>query len=405
MRRRAFLRTGTAAGAIALAGCGLDESDGSSDAGTLRIGTPVGLTGPYSAEAEDQRDAVELAADELSNSDDYDIEIKVFTSDTELDPSKAVEQTRRMTQEHNIHAIVGATSSSTGTSLAPLDQQADVVFMSPNGTDLLNGEQCSANTFQMASSSAMTARGIAPLVLNNDRFGEDWFLIVADYGWGHDVQSTLEDIASNNGRNIVGSVRAPFGTSDFSNFLSQAQSADPDTLFLIQYGASNSTAIEQTISQGLHQDMEIVSPLTLITAARAVTQEALSEVWAGANWYHGFDNELSQEFVSSFHDEYGRAPSDLAQTSYKSVQVLVDAYDSAGSLESGDLISELEGYEYELFKETEQIRSCDHLTEQQYFQLEGKSPGDSSGGDDVFEIREITDRGQTTPECSPNCDL
>lgn len=231
------------AGAIALTGCGLDESSGSSETGTVRIRTPVGLTGPYSAGAEDQRDAVELASEELSNSDESDIEIEVFTSDTELDPTKAVEQTRRMIQEENVHAIVGATSSSTGTSLAPLAEDSDVLFMSPNGTNLLNGEECSSNTFQMAASSEMTARGIAPLVLNNDQFGEDWFLIVADYGWGHDVQGALKEIASNNGKNVVGSVRAPFGASDFSSFLSQAQSTDPDTLFLIQHGASNSTAI------------------------------------------------------------------------------------------------------------------------------------------------------------------
>lgn len=407
MHRRTFIRNSSVVGAVALAGCGLGDSGGGSsgEEETIRIGTPVGLTGPYSAEAQDQLDAVELAAEELSNSDEYNVDIEVFSSDTELTPSNAVQQTRRMIQEDDIDFIVGATSSSTGTSLAPLAEESDVLFMSPNGTDLLNGEECNSHTFQIASSSAMTAQGIAPLLLNNDQFGDDWFLTVADYGWGHDVQATLEDIASKNGKNIVGSVRSPFGASDFSNFYSQAQSENPDTLFLIQYGASNSTAIEQAVNQGLHQDMEIVSPLTLITTARAVTQEALSEIWAGSNWYHGFEGERSQEFVSSFQDEYGRAPSDLAQTSYKSVQLIVDAYDRADSLETDDLIPELEDYEFELFKETEQIRSCDHLNKQQYFQAQGKSPSDSSGKDDVFDVVEITDSDQTTPECSSNCNL
>lgn len=406
MHRRTFINNSSVVGAVALAGCALGDSGGSSSGEeTISIGTPVGLTGPYSAEAQDQLDAVELAAEELSNSDEYSVNIEVFSSDTELAPSNAVQQTRRMIQEDDIDFIVGATSSSTGTSLAPLAKESDVLFMSPNGTDLLNGKKCNSHTFQIASSSAMTARGIAPLLLNNDQFGEDWFLTVADYGWGHDVQATLEDIASENGKNIVGSVRAPFGASDFSNFYSQAQSKDPDTLFLIQYGASNSTAIEQAVNQGLHQDMEIVSPLTLITTARAVTQEALSEIWAGNNWYHGFEGERSQEFVSLFQDKYGRAPSDLAQTSYKSVQLIVDAYGRADSLETDDLIPELEDYEFEFFKETEQIRSCDHLNKQQYFQVQGKSPSDSSGKDDVFDIVEITDSDQTTPECSPNCNL
>lgn len=405
MNRRTFIRNGSVAGAIAVAGCigGSDAQDGYS--GTIRIGTPVGLTGPYSAEARDQLDAVELAADELSNSDEYEVDIEVFSSDTELSPSNAVQQTRRMVQENDIDFVVGTTSSSTGTSIAPLAEQSDVLFMSPNGTDVLHGEKCNSHTFQIAASSTMTARGIAPLVLENDQFGEDWFMVVADYGWGHDVQGTLEQIASGNGINVAGSVRAPFGTSDFSNFFSQAQDADPDTLFLIQYGAGNSTAIKQAVNRGLHQEMEIVSPLTLITAARAVPQNALSEIWAGNNWYHGYDNERSQAFASSFTDEYGRAPSDLAQTSYKSVQLLVDAVQRAGSLEISALISELEDYEYELFKQTENLRVCDHLNQQQYFQLQGKSTSESSGEDDVFEIVDITDSGQTTPSCSPNCDL
>jgi len=56
-------------------------------------------------------------------------------------------------------------------------------------------------------------------------------------------------------------------------------------------------------------------------------------------------------------------------------------------------------------KKSEQIRARDHLTEQQYFQLRGKSLSDSSGKDDIFETTEIIDRGQTTLECSPNCNL
>jgi len=430
MRRREYLQRTTAAGSIAVfAGCLTDDdgSDGStpaeddsdggtdsgstsgpSDLGTMGLGAPLGLTGPYASEAEDSREAVELAAEEISNSDEFDVDIELTWEDDELDPSKSVQIARRMIREDGIDAIVGGpSSSSTGLAVAPLAADEKVPFLSPNGTDKLNGEDCNRYTFQMAASATMSARGTAPLALDNEDFGDRWYAITADYAWGHDVSSELESIAENNGKTWAGSVRSPFGTTDFSNFLNQAQNADPDVLFLIHYGTDNATAIEQAVSNGLHEDMEIVSPLALISASRAISPESLQHIWAGNNWYHANDMGQSQQFAEAFNDRVGRYPSDLAATMYKTTYQLLEAADRAGSTDGEAMARELEGAEYNMLKGDERIREEDHLNEQGYFVLRGKGPEQREYEDDHFEVHNFVEPSQVTPEANYGgaCDL
>jgi ABC-type branched-subunit amino acid transport system substrate-binding protein len=241
--------------------------------------------------------------------------------------------------------------------------------------------------------------------MDQQDFGDRVFTLAADYSWGHDLSADIKQFTEESGREFLGEVRTPFGASDMTDFLASAQNENPDVLFLIHYGTDNATAIEQAVSMGLHEEMEIVSPLALITATRAVSPESLQHIYAANNWYHGHDNERSQSFAEDFNDRVGRYPSDLAQTAYKNTFLYLDTVQELGTKNSEEIINEIEGKSYKYMKGQEHVRAEDHLNEQGYFLLEGKAPEDREYEEDHFEVIELLSRNEVTPDPTGGCDL
>ncbi|PSP40869.1 branched-chain amino acid ABC transporter substrate-binding protein, partial [Halobacteriales archaeon QH_6_64_20] len=107
----------------------------------------------------------------------------------------------------------------------------------------------------------MTARALVPPV--TEEYGDDlnFYQLYADYTWGQSVQSSMKQFFEKAGWTEVGNTATPLGTSDFSSYLSEAQSSDADVLFLDEYGLDGANSLKQAVNQGLKEDMEIVVPL------------------------------------------------------------------------------------------------------------------------------------------------
>ena len=86
-----------------------------------------------------------------------------------------------------------------------------------------------------------------------DEGKKNWFFIAADYAFGHDLEKQASQAVLEGGGKVLGVVDAPIGTSDFSSYLLQAQSANPDVVALANAGADLSNSIKQAAEFGLTQ--------------------------------------------------------------------------------------------------------------------------------------------------------
>jgi branched-chain amino acid transport system substrate-binding protein len=95
---------------------------------------------------------------------------------------------------------------------------------------------------------------------------DSWFFVTADYVFGRDLERITSAFVKSNGGNVLGSVRAPLNTADFSSFLLQAQASRAKVIGLANAGADAINAIKQAAEFGIGKSNQKLAPLVLFIA-------------------------------------------------------------------------------------------------------------------------------------------
>ena len=140
-----------------------------------------------------------------------------------------------------------------------------VVIVSGAGSGELTGKACSPTGIHWTWDTYSFARGTANAVV--DQGGKDWFFITADYAFGHAIERDTSDVVRARGGSVVGAVRAPFNTPDFSSFLLQAKSSKADIIGLANAGSDAINTIKQAQEFAIgHDGRQKLVPLSFSIA-------------------------------------------------------------------------------------------------------------------------------------------
>lgn len=163
----------------------------------------------------------------------------------------------------------------------------------------LTGKACSPNTIHWTYDTYMLANGTGKAVTKAG--GDSWFFITADYAFGHALERDTEAVATANGAKVLGKVRHPLNTADFSSFLLQAQSSQAKVVGLANAGGDTTNSIKQAAEFGITQGGQKLAALLLF----------LSDVHAlGLNLAQGL--QFTESFYWDLNDQT-RAFSDRFQ--------------------------------------------------------------------------------------------
>jgi len=434
--RRGLMKRAGAAGAVGLAGLagcteGGDGGDGGDGGGggdgtdypslgnypiggdTATFGFNVPQSGPYSSEGEDELRAYELAVDHLNNGggwvDNWDdlsgdgvlgYEIDYVEGDTATDASTAEQSASRMIDRDDVIMFAGGSSSAVAIAQQGVAQRENVMFTCclTHSNDT-TGKDCARYSFREMFNAYMTGQALTPVV--TEEYGDDldFYQLYADYSWGQTVQESMKMFFEEAGWNQVDSVATPLDTSDFSSYLSEAQSSGADVLFLDHYGLDGANSLTDAIDAGIDEDMEIVMPLYNRPMAEAASS-AIDGIYGTIAWDSQIDNEPSNSFTEVFSEEYdGRLPSGPAQLAYSGTLQYAAAVERAGTFYPPEVIRELEGYEYDnIGMGEEMMRACDHQAQRDIPVVRGR-PESEQGDGSFFEIVDITSRDDVGYGC------
>jgi len=445
--RRTFLKlagTGAVAPIVGLAGCsGGDGGDGDGSGGDigdgdgsggdggngdgsggattteqdlepLRIGQPEALTGPYSTGAKQKISGTEMAVKHLREDPDFVREVQHITGDTELNPSKGVEVTRRMIQEDEINAFSGFTASSTALAANELLKQNQIPWASGQASDKFRGEQCHLSRFSTYSHATASAQAAIPMVFDQE-LGTSWYSITADYAFGQDQEAAIRSFAENDDAiEYLGNDNTPFGHSDYAPQFARVRQASPDVLFLNHWAGDTAAATKQAISAGLHDEMEIVVPLWIDFAAAQLSRNSLQHIYGGVSWTNQLDNFATQSLNEAFLEENGELATESNYMNYKGTRLIGEAVKEAGTVEGAEVsrvlrektFSELSEDLVLHGKDDERFRKTDHVQIKPYYQVRGKSPDQEREGRlDVFELVGTVPIEDAVPESLPSCNI
>ena len=176
--------------------------------------------------------------------------IDVISGDHLNKPDVGVSIAKQWFDVDKVDAIVDVPNS--GVALAVSNVVKDkngVLIDSAAGTSDLTNAQCTPNTVHWTFDTYMLAHGTGAALTKAG--GDSWFFITADYAFGAALERDTTAAVTQLGGKVLGGVKAPLSTSDFSSFLLQAQASKAKIVGLANAGADTTTAIKQAAEFGI----------------------------------------------------------------------------------------------------------------------------------------------------------
>ena len=189
-----------------------------------------------------------MAVDDFGAGSGMPVEIVSADHQNKADIAAAV--ARRWIERDGVDMIVDVPNSAVALAVNTIARDRNKVMLAsgPSSSDL-TGKQCSPNTVHWTYDTYALATGAATAVVQSG--GKSWFTLTADYAFGHAMEADVKRVVAKLGGKVVGGVRAPLNTPDFSSFLLQAQSSGAEVIGLINAGGDTINSIKQAVEFGI----------------------------------------------------------------------------------------------------------------------------------------------------------
>ena len=195
--------------------------------------------------------AAKMAVEDfLASSHKMNRQIEVISGDHLNKADVAANITREWIDTVGVDAVIDAPNSAVALAARSVVQQKNRVFLiSGASSSDLTGKSCSPNIVHWTYDTYALSTGTATAVLASG--GKTWFTLTADYAFGHTMEGDVRRVVEKAGGVVVGGVRAPINSQDFSSFLLQAQASKAQVVALVNAGGDTINSIKQSVEFGI----------------------------------------------------------------------------------------------------------------------------------------------------------
>jgi branched-chain amino acid transport system substrate-binding protein len=176
--------------------------------------------------------------------------IDVLSADHQNKPDVGVNTARQWIDVDKVDAIVDTPTSSVALAVSNLVKEKNAILINSGGASAdLTGKACTPNTLSVTYDTYMLANGTGKALTKAG--GDTWFFLTSDYAFGHALERDTAAVVTANGGKVLGGVKHPLNTSDFSSFLLQAQASKAKVIGLANAGGDTTNAIKQASEFGI----------------------------------------------------------------------------------------------------------------------------------------------------------
>ncbi len=263
--------------------------------------------------------------------------IEVVTADHQNKPDVASNIARQWYDVDKVDSIMELTSSSVGLAVQGLSRDLKKITINTGAaTTELTGAQCSPYGFHWAYDTHALAVGTGGALV--EQGGDKWFFITADYAFGYSLEENTSNFVKEKGGQVVGSVRHPLATTDFSSYRLQAQASGANVVGFANAGLDTANAIKQAAEFGIVEGgQKIAALLFTLAEVHGLGLEAAQGTTLTESFYWKRDEE-SEKFGRRYFERTGRMPSMNHTGVYSAVTQYLKAIQQAGT-DDGDAVS------------------------------------------------------------------
>jgi branched-chain amino acid transport system substrate-binding protein len=379
-------------------------ADAQSPSGVVRIGILNDQSGPYADfGGKTSVDAARMAAEDVGGKV-LGKSIEIIIGDHQNKPDVGSAIARRWFDVDGASAVAELTNSAVALAVQQIAKEKGKVtlFTGPATTRLTN-EDCSPTGFHWAFDTYSQAVGTARAVVAEG--GKSWFLLVADYAFGHQMANDLSKVVKASSGTVVGEVRHPLNTSDFSSFLLRAQSSKAQVIGLASAGADTINSVKQAaeyrIAAGGQKLAGLVVVISDIDALGLTTANGLVFTTA----FYWDRDEASRVWSKRFFERTGRMPGMVQAGTYSAVLHYLKAMEAAGTPDGKAVADKIRELPVDDFFAKGRVREDGRMMHDMYL-VDVKMPSESKAKWDYYKVlRRIPAEEAAQPLSESKCSL
>jgi len=194
--------------------------------------------------------AARMAVEDYLKSSKSKLKVEIVSADHQNKADTGSAIARQWYDVDGVDVIVDVPNSGVALAVNQVTREKGKAFINSGAASSdLTGKACSPNTVHWTYDTWMLANGTGSAIVKTG--GDSWFFITADYAFGHALERDTEAVVLKNGGKVLGKVRAPINTQDFSSFLLQAQSSKAKIIGLANAGGDTINSIKQASEFGI----------------------------------------------------------------------------------------------------------------------------------------------------------
>ncbi|AFP31526.1 MULTISPECIES: ABC transporter substrate-binding protein [Marinobacter] len=311
--------------------------------------------------------------------------IEIVSADDRNSPDVASSTVRRWVENDNVDMVAGLVASSVSIAVSDiLEESGKLGIVSGSAASSITNEHCTPNHIHYVYDTYPLANGTASAIVKEG--GKTWFILTADYAFGHALEADVTKVVEANGGEVIGTIRHPFPTPDFSSFILQAQGSGADVVALANAGGDTTNAITTAGEFGLTQSGQTLAALLLfLTDVHALGAEAAQGIQLTTGWYWDM-NADARAWADRFMEETGVRPSMVHAGIYSSTMQYLNAIKATGSDEAQAVRKQMMDTPInDMFATNGRIREDGRMVHDMYL-AQVKTPAESTNEWDLYNI-------------------
>lgn len=274
-----------------------------------------------------------------------------------------------------------------GTALSVLEvarEKNKIILLSAPGSSRLTNESCAPLSVHYSWDTYSLAAGTVRGVLAGG--GDSWFFLTADYAFGQSLESDASEVVKAAGGKVVGSVRHPLNTPDFSSFLLQAQASKAKVVALANAGGDTVNSIKAAKEFGLTRNQQVAGLLVFINDVHALGLSSAGGMLLTESFYWDM-NEETRKWSRRYFDKMKKMPNMIQAGAYSSTLHYLQAVEAAGTDESTAVMAKFRSTPInDMFVKNGRIREDGRMLREMYV-FEVKQPSESKYPWDYYKLK------------------
>lgn len=375
---------GAVAAALGLAAVGVVAIAQAQTPAPLKIGVMEGFSGVYGDLTLGGVEAAQMAVDDFGGKV-LGRPIEIVSADHQTKPDVGAAIARKWYDVDGVKMITGLGTSSVALAVRKIAQEKGMIDIVTGAASAdLTGPACSETGAHWVYDTYALAKVTGGAIVKGG--GDSWFFLTADYAFGHALERDVTAVVVASGGKVLGGIRHPLSTQDFSSFLLQAQGSKAKIIGLANAGQDTINAIKQAGEFGIVKSgQRLAGLLVFSTDVVALTLPVAQGLVLTEAFYWDMNDE-TRAWTKRFRAKRDKIPSMLTAGSYSSTLHYLKAVQAAGTDDAKAVMAKMREIPInDVMTKNGKLRQ-DGRVERDMYLFQVKSPAESKSKDDIYKL-------------------